>query len=80
MAEEQDRQITFEKAMEELEGIVEKLEEGDVPLEKAIEMYQEGMNLSKVCHDKLVRVEKQMDQMMSEDGEIELLKVKEEEE
>ncbi|WP_100398400.1 exodeoxyribonuclease VII small subunit [Bacillus sp. FJAT-44742] len=80
MAEEQDRQITFEKAMEELEGIVEKLEEGDVPLEKAIEMYQEGMNLSKVCHDKLVRVEKQMDQMMSEDGKIELLKVKEEEE
>ncbi|MFB4164603.1 exodeoxyribonuclease VII small subunit [Alteribacillus sp. JSM 102045] len=72
--------ISFEKAMEKLETIVEKLEEGEVPLEKAIAMYQEGMNLSNVCHEKLQRVEKQMDRMVEEDGEIKPLLSEEDEE
>ncbi|MCD8500431.1 MAG: exodeoxyribonuclease VII small subunit [Bacillaceae bacterium] len=59
--------------MEKLELVVEKLEQGDVPLEEAIEMFQQGMGLSKLCHDKLTKVEKQMDQILHEDGEIEPL-------
>ncbi len=47
-----------------------KLEEGDVPLEQAISMFQEGMTLSKNCHDKLTKVEAQLDQIMNDDGEI----------
>jgi exodeoxyribonuclease VII small subunit len=62
-------ETTFEQAMEQLEVIVEKLEEGDVPLEKAISLYQEGMKLSNVCHDKLKTVEKQLDEILQEDGE-----------
>ncbi len=38
--------LSFEDAMLKLEEIVEKLEEGDVPLEKAINHFQEGMQLS----------------------------------
>jgi exodeoxyribonuclease VII small subunit len=64
-----NEEISFEKAMEELEVIVEKLEEGDVPLEKAISLYQEGMKLSNACHDKLKNVEKQLDEILHEDGE-----------
>ncbi|MCY8098529.1 exodeoxyribonuclease VII small subunit, partial [Bacillus atrophaeus] len=41
-----DENITFEEAMKGLEGIVAKLEEGDVPLEQAITYFQEGMALS----------------------------------
>ncbi|WP_240378069.1 exodeoxyribonuclease VII small subunit [Bacillus piscicola] len=79
--EEQHRdEVSFEDAMAKLEKIVEKLEEGEVPLEKAIAMYQEGMNLSHVCHTKLQRVEKQMDRMIGEDGEIKPLVNGEEEE
>ena len=44
-------ELTFEEAMKKLEEIVAKLEEGDVPLEKAIAFYQEGMALSKICSD-----------------------------
>lgn len=59
----------FEEAMEKLERIVKQLEENDVPLEKAIELFQEGMALSKLCHDKLETVEKKMDQLMEPNGE-----------
>ncbi|SFE31189.1 exodeoxyribonuclease VII small subunit [Alteribacillus iranensis] len=80
MEEEKTNEVSFEEAMEKLEQIVEKLEEGEVPLEKAITMYQEGMSLSQVCHDKLQKVEKQMDQIMDEDGEMKPLFPEEEEE
>lgn len=80
MPDENDTNISFEQAMEKLESIVERLEEGEVPLEKAIAMYQEGMNLSNVCHEKLKHVEKQMDRMVGEDGEIKPLLPEEDEE
>jgi exodeoxyribonuclease VII small subunit len=70
--------VTFEEAMEQLEDIVGKLEEGDVPLEKAISYFQEGMKLSKLCHDKLQHVEKQMDQILKEDGKLEPFTIQEE--
>ncbi|HHY73096.1 MAG TPA: exodeoxyribonuclease VII small subunit [Bacillus bacterium] len=62
--------MTFEQAMKSLEDIVGKLEEGDVPLEAAIAYFQEGMSLSKICHEKLQYVEKQMEQILGEDGEM----------
>ncbi|MFC4324033.1 exodeoxyribonuclease VII small subunit [Litchfieldia salsa] len=77
MSEEQA--ISFEEAMKKLEGIVSKLEEGDVPLEQAINYFQEGMKLSKLCHDKLQNVEKQMDQILKEDGKLEPFSIQEEE-
>jgi exodeoxyribonuclease VII small subunit len=51
-----NKEYTFEEAMEQLETIVNKLEEGDVPLEEAIQQFQEGMTLSKFCHDRLFYV------------------------
>ncbi|GFZ88770.1 exodeoxyribonuclease 7 small subunit [Compostibacillus humi] len=68
-------ELTFEEAMKKLEEIVAKLEEGDVPLEKAIAFYQEGMALSKICSDKLKQVQEQMTLIMNEQGETELFNV-----
>ncbi|MBM7701587.1 exodeoxyribonuclease VII small subunit [Metabacillus iocasae] len=73
------QQHSFEEAMEQLEEIVDKLEEGDVPLEKAIEQFQKGMELSKFCHDRLQQIEKQMEQILREDGQLEPFVVQEEE-
>ncbi|MBO0960805.1 exodeoxyribonuclease VII small subunit [Neobacillus sp. MM2021_6] len=70
--------ITFEEAMVKLEQIVEKLEEGDVPLEKAILFYKDGMELSKLCHDKLKSVEEQLTQIITEDGRTESFSIEEE--
>ena len=63
-----EKQLSFEQAMEELEVIVEKLEEGDVPLEEAINIYKKGKELSKLCHDKLKNVESQLTEILTEDG------------
>nr|WP_040606867.1 exodeoxyribonuclease VII small subunit [Salsuginibacillus kocurii] len=76
MSEQENREEkSFEEAMEELEQLVKQLETGDVPLEKAITLYQNGMELTKLCNDKLERVEKQMDQILNEDGEVEPLTI-----
>lgn len=72
-------EITFEDALEKLETIVEKLEEGDVPIEKAINYYQDGMNLSKLCNDKLKNVQGKMTQIMNEQDELEPFDIQEEE-
>lgn len=69
---------TFEEVMLELENIVEKLEEGDVPLEKAIDFYQQGMKLSKICNDKLKDVQEKMTTILNEQGELESFKIQEE--
>lgn len=73
-----DKEISFEEAMLELEKIVGKLEEGDVPLEKAITYYQNGMKLSKVCNDKLTKVQEKMVKVMNEQGELDPFEIQEE--
>ncbi|WP_438432231.1 exodeoxyribonuclease VII small subunit [Gorillibacterium sp. sgz500922] len=61
-------EMTFEEAMERLEGIVSKLESGDVPLEQAIEWFQEGMKLSHLCGQKLEQVERKIEMLVVENG------------
>lgn len=77
---EEDKEMSFEQAMRSLEEIVSKLEEGDVPLEKAISYYQEGMNLSKLCNNKLKSVQDKMTKIMNEQGELESFALGEDEE
>ncbi|GLX69084.1 exodeoxyribonuclease 7 small subunit [Paenibacillus glycanilyticus] len=54
-------ELSFEEAMEQLEKIVERLESGDVPLETAIDLFQEGMKLSQLCGGKLEQVERKIE-------------------
>lgn len=63
------QQLSFEAAMERLERIVEQLENGDVPLEQAIELFQEGMLLSKACNTKLSLVERKIEMLTEQEGE-----------
>jgi len=51
---------TFEKAIEKLEKIVQELESSDLPLEKAIKKFEEGVQLSKFCSEKLDETEKKI--------------------
>jgi exodeoxyribonuclease VII small subunit len=63
-------ELKFEQAMSQLEEIVDELEHGDVPLEKAIELFQKGMALSQLCSKKLEQVEQKIEMIVQEDGEI----------
>ena len=55
---------TFEQAMKQLEQIVQDLESGDMPLEKALKTFEEGIQLSKFCSEKLDETEKRITILM----------------
>lgn len=62
---------TFEKSIQKLEEIVQELESGDLPLEKAIQRFEEGMKLSKQCSNMLDETEKKITVLVQEmDGNI----------
>ena len=63
---------TFEQSLSQLEKIVQELEAGDLPLEKAIKKFEEGMQLSKFCGQKLTDAEKKISLLMeNEAGQLE---------
>ncbi|NHN28828.1 exodeoxyribonuclease VII small subunit [Paenibacillus agricola] len=64
----QETTLSFEQAMDKLEQIVASLEGGDVPLEQAIELFQEGMKLSQLCGSKLEQVEHKIEILMEQEG------------
>jgi exodeoxyribonuclease VII small subunit len=64
------KEHSFEEAMDKLEQIVQQLESGDVPLEQAIELFQEGMKLSQMCGQKLEVVERKIEMLVEENGEL----------
>lgn len=45
--------MKFEENMKQLSDIVEQLEKGDIPLEKAVELYSSGLNISAQCRKEL---------------------------
>jgi exodeoxyribonuclease VII small subunit len=57
-------QKTFEQSLKQLEQIVQELESGDLPLEKAIKKFEEGVQLSKFCSQKLDETEKRITILM----------------
>ena len=60
----------FESAVAELETIVKKLEDGDLALEKSLELFERGVQLSRFCHSKLEEAERRIE-ILNERGEIE---------
>lgn len=59
----------FEAAIAELESIVKKLEEGDLPLEKSLGLYERGVQLSRFCHSRLEEAERRIE-IVTERGEL----------
>jgi exodeoxyribonuclease VII small subunit len=59
----------FEAAIAELEGIVKRLEEGDLPLEQSLELYERGVQLSRFCHARLEEAERRIE-ILDERGEL----------
>ena len=57
MSNNKEENITFEKAIEELETIINRLEEGDVPLDETINLYEKGSELKDFCEKKLQSAE-----------------------
>lgn len=56
-----EAELNFEGAMDRLEKIVEQMESGKLPLEDLIVRYEEGMNLVKICQERLATAERKIE-------------------
>ncbi len=56
-----DSSKTFEASIKRLEEIVQELESGDIEIEKALTLFEEGTRLSKICAQKLTKIEKRVE-------------------
>jgi len=62
------KRLTFERAIEELESIVKRLEEGKVPLEESVTIYERGEALKRRCEELLRQAEARVDKITTDAG------------
>ncbi len=62
---------SFEAALEQLEKIVKELENGDLPLEKSLELFERGMALSESCRKQLSDAETRVEILLKRQGQVE---------
>ena len=63
-------ELSFEKGLERLDKIVQDLEQGDLPLERALELFEEGMKLSGNCRRQLEEAENKVEILVKRAGKI----------
>ena len=75
---EKKTEMSFEEAITKLEAIVKELESGNCTLDDAINKYTDGMNLAKICGDKLNSATEKVNKILTENGKLEDFKIPEE--
>ena len=58
------KKISFEEALKELESIVQKLESGQVKLEEAVSAYEKGVQMQKICEEKLKEAQMKVEKLV----------------
>jgi exodeoxyribonuclease VII small subunit len=61
---------SFEASLEELEKVVKELEGGDLPLERALELFERGVQLSESCRKQLEEAETRVEMLIKRNGKI----------
>jgi exodeoxyribonuclease VII small subunit len=59
--------VSFEQSMERLTHIVEKLEEGDLPLEQSLALFEEGVRLSRLAQERLDAAQQRIERLLTVD-------------
>jgi exodeoxyribonuclease VII small subunit len=70
MAKNKEQEQSFESSLVSLERIVAHLESGDLPLERALELFEEGVALARRCQAQLGDAERKVEMLLRERGEI----------
>jgi len=58
----------FEPALARLEEIVQELEQGDLPLEQSLKLFEEGIKLSRICNTRLEEAERKVEILLKDRG------------
>ena len=61
------KEVSFEKALEKLEKIVEELEEGDLSLDASLKKYEDGVKLARTCQEKLDKAKEKIELLVKKD-------------
>ena len=77
MPKKEEKEFTFEESLEKLEEIVKKLETGEVPLDDAINEFNQAMLLVKSCDEKLKSAEEAITKIVNPDGSLSDFKIEE---
>ena len=64
MTNSQEQARSFETSLEALEQIVQQLESGDLPLEKSLELFEQGIRLSRECQERLSQAERRIEVLL----------------
>jgi exodeoxyribonuclease VII small subunit len=64
--------VNFEETLEELEGIVEQMEDGDLSLEESLAAFEKGVRLARECQDALKNAEQRVQVLLQQNGEEQL--------
>lgn len=67
MAKKKIENMTYEEALKRLEEIVSRLEDAEIPLEESLASFQEGIELSRYCREKLAQIEYRVDYLLKEE-------------
>lgn len=70
MPETPEKPESFENALEQLEKIVKELENGDLPLEKSLDLFEKGMELSEQCRKQLSAAETRVEVLLKKEGKV----------
>ncbi len=62
------KEKAFEEALKELEEIVNRLEQGEIPLEEALQLFEQGVKLSRWCHTKLDEAQKRVEVLLKDEA------------
>jgi len=74
MASKNPQKQSFEESLRRLEEIVNKLEQGEIPLEDSVRIYEEGLVLSKACIERLTQAELKLKKLSKDiDGNFQFL-------
>jgi exodeoxyribonuclease VII small subunit len=63
-------ELSFEACLEELEKVVKELEGGDLPLERSLELFEKGVQLSNTCRKQLEEAETRVETLIRKNGRV----------
>lgn len=73
----ENKKVNFEENIKKIEEIVKELESGNVPLDDAMQKFNEAFTLSKECDEKLKEVTDSLNKILNKDGTLEEFKMEE---
>lgn len=62
-----EKKKTFEASLQELEKIVRRLEDGDLPLEESLKLFEDGVRLSRECQERLNQAERRIEILLQDE-------------